>query len=317
MKIETTSILENAVLFSLSRWAWGNRRVADKSHLKTSDDEDANKATLASLSVTKELIRTRDRLTKDGVVLKGCKELKAIYDKLNETYLWCMNHSMPSCLRDSIYFVKKDMVQAFEDRIAKDNAIVRDELIPAFLAVYPAAIEQARIDLNGQFQLSDYPNAAQMRNNFGTKHSWLEFNVPKDLPEQVKKSETAKMKQQLQDAATELVFGLRESFAEYVDDLSRRMQVQPGTAGKRFTAPGAVENLLEFIERFNSLNIANDVELEAAVAKARDIVNGKDVVNMVNSAMSRDRVKQSFSEIRGTMETLIQDRPKRKFNFEA
>lgn len=309
MKIKTTSILENAVLFSLSRRSWGNSRTADKSHIKTTEGDSAE--ALAADEKTKRRLHITKRLISD------CPELDAVYDELGDLYNWCLARCMQSCLREGVYFVKKDMVKEFEAHIEASNKRLKEELIPAFLAVYDSAIEKAKADLNGQFRASDYPSANEMRCKFGTHHSWLEFNVPKDLPEEVKQRETKKLKEQMDNAATEIVFALRESFAGLVEDLARRMEVQPGTPGKRFTAAGAVDNLKDFISRFQSLNIANDAELEAAIVSARAIVeNKRDIENLKESKLSRDRIKTAIEGVKATCATLIADRPKRKITFE-
>ena len=302
-EINSTSILENALLFSLTRRSWGNRGVADKSKIHTTNNPTSDEQQKKRLHLTKQLITE-------------CKELDALYDALAGIYQWCIGRSMYSCLRDGVYFVKKSMVEEFEAKIASANTAIEDELMPAFLKVYNEAIDRARDELGEMFNESDYPPIEEMRHKFGVQHSWLEVNVPKDLPKAVKAREEKKIKEQLQNAATEIVFALRESFASYVEDLARRMEVVPGTAGKRFTAPGAVENMRDFITRFNCINIANDTELQATVEKAKLILDGKDADNLVHSEMSRQRIKAALADIRLQTGKLIAERPKRKFREE-
>ncbi len=303
MKIETTKILEEAALFSLTRRSWGNSRQADKSKLKTSEDKQDDEKTKRRITVSKRLI-------------DNCPQLDAIYEELGDLYHWCLGHSMQSCLREGVYFVRKSMILEFEERIENATKRIEEILVPEFLSVYHEAIDNARDELNGYFRAEDYPSIREMAAKFGIRHAWLEFNVPKDLPEDVKKREAKKLREQMDTAVQEMVCTLRESFASFVEELSRRLEVKPGTTGKRFTAPGAIDNLKDFISRFNSLNMANDTELAAAVAKARELVETKDAGNVAHSEQSRQRIIAAVGEVKKTCAALIEDMPARRFNLE-
>jgi hypothetical protein len=73
----------------------------------------------------------------------------------------------------------------------------------------------------------------------------------------------------------------------------------------------AVENLREFFERFQRLNIRSSPELDALVEQAQQTINGIEPQTLRDSSRLRQMVANDFSRIEAAVGGLLVDRPRR------
>src|SRR4030067_977159 len=139
-------LFNNAVLFTITLRAWGNRRKASTDVVDTTADK-------SRLHLTKKLLQT--------------KELAAIYRFQRDTKAWCLKRSMPAFIRNGVYVVKLDMVEEFEKQLRAAIKTQREQYIPALLEVYGQAIRDARAGLGDMFNANDYPSSTQLAPTFG------------------------------------------------------------------------------------------------------------------------------------------------------
>ena len=71
-------------------------------------------------------------------------------------------------------------------------------------------------------------------------------------------------------------------------------------------------NLGEFFERFKSLNVRSNDQLDALVAQAQRAVRGVGAQELRDSGDLRQRVASELSVVRSALDGMMVDRPRRK-----
>lgn len=304
MKTKTTSsgtdtpgVLRNAMLFSLTRRAWSNRRRADKNKVETNADK-------KNLNLTKRLLNS--------------PELDALMDHLQETYDWCLARAMPStAMRRGMYFVKRDMIPVFEAYLVDAKRQLSEKYLPKFIETYEECKLEMKMDkeqggLGDMYNENDYPKPEDIPVMFDIQWAWLALSVPNELPEEIRERETAKLRESYEKAQDEIVSALREGFKQLVDHAVERLT--PGADGKQKVLHAtAVENIREFFETFSARNLMNDSELAGVVEQAKKILGDTDIDTLRKEAPVRERIAAQFSDVTKVLDGLVTTRPGRRF----
>jgi hypothetical protein len=311
-------ILRNAMLFSLTRHAWSNRCKVGNDRLKT--DEVDELGAVSTRKVTKRVNATKQLIM--------CEAYENITNHLNEVYSWCLGRSMMATgISRGVYFVRRDMAEAFEEKLEAANTRLREELVPTFIAQYEKSKEDAKRPVNDSepekgglgslYNEGDYPTTELLRASFGMEHSWFALSVPDELPEEIRSRENQKLKDQFANAQTEILYALREGFKGLVEHAIERLHVKAGEKPKIFRADGMVEGFMEFFETFGARNLMDDAQLEEVVAQAKDIVQqfAPNIQNVKTSISLRNGVAEQLTGLAITLDALIKDKPSRKFDF--
>ena len=301
MTIQNTApaLLRSAMLFSLTRRAWGNRSQGDKGCITTTADK-------GKLNMTKRLL--------------SCPELQAINDHLNSIYMWCLERSMQSsAVRKGIYFVKRDMIPEFEAKLLAAVTHLNNVLIPELVAAYPDAKESMKLPaenggLGDLFVESDYPSVEELRDSFAIDWSWLALSVPEELPDEVRTREIAKLRESFEVAQEEVKYALRESFRQVVAHAVERLTPKVDGTPKVFRE--STINFEEFFETFHAKSMVDDAELMALVDQARAIIHNIDIKQLRNQPRLQEQTAMEFAQVAKVMDTLIIDKPTRRFKLD-
>lgn len=311
-------VLQNAVLFSLTRRAWSNRKQVEKAKLPP------------------ELRSNKTNTTKELLI---SPELDAISKHLNTAYAWSLARSMSprasdgdadggnGALRKGIYFVRRTELANFETFLSEANAKLTGELIPAFLATYDDRREAMRRPiadggLGDLFDARDYPKGEALRSMFGIQWTWLALGVPDDLPAVIRERENEKLRASFVEAQEQITLALRGGFRELIDHAVERLTVAPGEKPKIFR-DSLVENFKEFFETFNARNMMEDNDLEKLVNQAKTVIGslGNDTKTAAealrNSPDMREETIAKFAQLNATLDTMVIEKPARRFNFAA
>jgi hypothetical protein len=302
-------LLSKNVALTVTRKTFNNSRKADMSQisLKDHNDDDEEKA------------KARMRLKKQLLI---SPELDAINEHLGEVYKWVQARSMPSFFKDGVYLVKLSEVSTFEAKFSESLEKL-SKLVRAFQDKYEEQKAEARTVLNGQFRDKDYPDVRALPARFGIEWNWISFGVPESLPAELRAAEAGKLEATFRDAEREILAALREGFAEIVSHVTDRLTVGPGEKQKIFRNT-LFDDITEFIGTFNARNLVNDADLERLVLNARNILaevrgeNPSAQAEVVRDSKDlRERTAQKFAELKNAVDSIIIDRPSRKFNFDA
>lgn len=285
---------KNAVGFSPTFRVWGNRRKADLSQVTTDADK-------RRLSLSKELIKA--------------EEYDAIKRFMGELRQWVYSRTVPSFFKEGFQLASLEAVDAIEARMRKAALEELPPMIAALQLVYPAKVEESRQALNGQFNAKDYPTEAELAAAFAIEWNWLAFTTPEALPPELRKAEQEKLEKQFADAAEQVTLALREAFQELLTHALDRLT--PGADGKpKIFRDSLMGNITDFLETFSSRNIMNDVELAALVEKAKTVMVGVDPENLRKSSFVRQTATEKFTEIKTTLDAMIETRKGRQFSFD-
>jgi hypothetical protein len=292
--------IKDAVMLVFSVHGWGNRKKVDQKKVKIADDA----AKKNMFNTTKMLVDPKGELEKiknyQNTVVKG----------------WVTGRSVPSFFAEGSFLFRIDQVSVVEEYLKKSSKELA-ALVEDFVSVYSTKIDEAETLLGPKhFNRKDYPTAQEMRDRFWFEWRWVEFNVPKSLPDEVFKAEKKKAEAQWSNAAEMITQSLRVGFKELIDYAVGVLKV--GKDGKMIGWKNSTfDNIREFIELFQIRNITNDEELAALVKSAEKVLSGlNNPQDIKKDGTMRKYVDKQFKEINKTLDTLIEVKPKRRFSFD-
>jgi hypothetical protein len=73
-----------------------------------------------------------------------------------------------------------------------------------------------------------------------------------------------------------------------------------------------VGNLTEFFEKFRTLNVRSNAQLDALVAEAQRVVRGVGPQELRDNAELRQRVATQMAQVQNSLDSLLVDRPRRR-----
>jgi hypothetical protein len=101
-----------------------------------------------------------------------------------------------------------------------------------------------------------------------------------------------------------------EELAKLVSHLTERLSGQDDGRAKIFR-DSAVENLNEFFERFRTLNVRSNVQLDQLVADAQRTIRGVEPQALRDDVGLRQHVATEMSRVQSVLDGLLIDRPRR------
>lgn len=101
-----------------------------------------------------------------------------------------------------------------------------------------------------------------------------------------------------------------DELAKLVDHLAERLSGQQDGRPKVFR-DSAVTNLTEFFERFRSLNVNSNAELDELVERANRLMQGVEPQDLRDSGDLREHVTSQLAGLQSSLDGLLVDRPRR------
>jgi hypothetical protein len=238
--------------------------------------------------------------------------LNIVMRHMLETKQWCIYRSMPSYLREGVYVVKLDMVNAFESYLDQQRQMLTDMLL-AFKNDYPRAVVAAQASLGALFNQDDYPTADEVISRFAIEHAWLTFDVARNIPLEVQQREIVKFQEKLKEAETEILFALREAFADMVEHFVQRLNATRDGGKPPIIKDSLIDNFNEFFNTFSARNIMEDAELSRLVERSKEILRNIQPETLRKSESIRQRTLHAFNDVKKAIDELIKERPVRRF----
>lgn len=248
--------------------------------------------------------------------LLASPEYDAIKTHDGKTRQWLYSRALPSLFKEGVYRVPNTMVVDVDEYLSARSA-ERRELVELFRRSYVLRVNAAKEKLNGLFNPRDYYSPDEAARRFDLTWRYVTFDTPnalKNLKDGLFEREREKIVKMVEEANEEIRNVLRLQLSELV----KRMitQLTPKSDGKRKKIYDSLTgNLEDFLSTFNARNIADDVELQALVEKARNVVKGVDPDLLRNEDFVRITVKDGFDQINKQLDQMIVDKPARRFDF--
>jgi len=207
--------------------------------------------------------------------------------------------------------IRRDYITAFDEQIE----LFKAELAEAVIELddhYEELRSAARERLGELFDASDYPPT--LLDAFQIEHDYPSVEPPDYLRqlnpavyEQEVKRVQARFDETLQLAEQAFV----EELSQLVSHLTERLSGHDDGRPKVFRDT-AVENLHEFFQRFQLLNVRSNEQLDALVGQCRQIVDGVQPQSLRNDSSLRQQVSSQLSGVQSVLDGLLVDRPRRR-----
>lgn len=277
-----------------------------------------------SRKVSSDLIEVREDPTVEKSRLKMTKKIlicpafDAVCSADNAIRMYINRLALPSFLRKGVYALPIGLMERVDEAV-QNYVKNREELVEAFLAVYPAQIEQAEEDLGRLFDPDDYASADDLRRSFRVSVRYIDFGLPRGM-DSISKTifdrEREKTEDAWKDALAEMRQVLRTALADLVDHMVERLSGKTAKGKPKVFRDTLVTNLGEFLDTFAPRNIADDQELSSLVEKCKAVLSGKTPGDLRKNANVRATVAASMNEVKTKLDTMVKDRPVRKMRFD-
>ena len=290
-----TANLHNSVLLVVHLSKPGNRRKVPSGAVEVDADRE-------SISVAKELLQ--------------CQELEAILALDGEIRRYVYSRALPSgVLKTGVYRLPLALVDEVDAELTR-LIQKRQALVEAFLQVYPAKVEEARVRLRAVYDASDYPEPARVREAFYMEWRYLTLDVPGNISAVLMDREREKAARDIQAEAEEIRQALRTAFAELVEHAAERLQTRQDGKPLVFR-DSLVKNLEDFMAYFQARNLTGDNDLEALVEQARAALHGDDPNMLRTHTDLRHEIQQAMAGIKATLDANTMLKPQRRFTLEG
>ena len=225
--------------------------------------------------------------------------------------------SLPEPGRSGSYVIPLALVPK-ADEIVEAYLQQRNELVALFLPdKYLQAIEEVR-QKDPLFKESAFPSADRVRKEFWVDYSFENMGVP-DVLEKLSKAtfdrQKVRLAERITEAKDEAVGALRRMFADLMKTLAEKFEAEPG-GKKKFLRKTTVKQVLDFVDNFEALNIANDQELAGVVAQFREVVQGGDLRETKNDPDLAKEAGAQIKKIRERVDCLVKEAPVRRIDVD-
>ena len=208
-------------------------------------------------------------------------------------------------------------------RLIRQNAIdefvrhmteLREELEEAVVQLdehYEELTLAARRRLGSLYSAADYP--ASLQGLFSVDWDFPSVEPPeylRRLNPELYEQECERVRSRFDEAVRLAEAAFTDEFAQLVSHLCERLNGEAGGRQKVFRN-SAVDNLRDFFERFRSLNVGTNVELDRLVDQAQGIVSGVRPQSLRDNSGLRQEVATKLSGVQSVLDGLLVDRPRR------
>ncbi|HCO23441.1 MAG TPA: hypothetical protein DIT97_10425 [Gimesia maris] len=209
-----------------------------------------------------------------------------------------------------IRLIRQDAISDFDRQIAA----FRDELDSAVFELdrhYDELRSAARKRLGDLFNPDDYPPS--LIGMFAIEHDYPSVEPPNYLQQlnpELYEQECQRVQSRFDEAVQLAEQAFLSELTQMVEHLTERLSGRQDGKPKVFR-DSAVTNLTEFFDRFRSLNIRSNEQLDELVENAQRVITGVDPQQLRNSQALREQVASQMSVVQSGLDQLLVDRPRR------
>ena len=209
-----------------------------------------------------------------------------------------------------IRLIRQSSIDEFNERMSS----FRDDLDEAVLELnehYDELRQAARERLGDLFDSSDYPTT--LVGLFAIEHDFPSVEPPpylRQLSPELYQQECQRVQSRFDEAVQLAEQAFIEELARLVDHFSERLSGSADGKPKVFR-DSAVTNMTEFFERFRSLNIRSNEQLDELVGNAQRVVRGVEPQQLRDSQALRQTISTQMAAVQAGLDQLLVDRPRR------
>jgi hypothetical protein len=206
--------------------------------------------------------------------------------------------------------IRQDDVPVFDVQMTTIRAEL-DEAVEQLNERYGELRSAARNRLGRLFNSADYPDT--LVGLFQVEHDFPSVEPPeylRELSPELYRQEQVRVQERFNEAVRLAEEAFTTEFAKLVSHLTERLSGTDDGKPKVFR-DSAVENLSEFFQRFRSLNVGSDAELQRLVEEAQRITRGVEPQTLRDNTLLRQQIVTQLSGVQATLDGLMVDRPRR------
>jgi hypothetical protein len=216
-----------------------------------------------------------------------------------------------------VRLIKHDAVEAFAAQMT-DFRTELDDAVANLDRHYAELKQAARERLGSLFNPSDYPET--LVGLFGM--AWDFPNVePPDYLVQLSpglyEAERARVSARFEEAVRLAEQAFLDEFARLVAHLTERISGVGEDGQPRVFRDSAVENLSEFFDRFRTLNVRSNDQLDALVVEAQRAVRGVGAQDLRDGEGLRREVATQLARVQTSLDAMLIERPRRRILRQA
>jgi len=209
-----------------------------------------------------------------------------------------------------IRLIRQDRVEQFDAQM-RQFQVELTEAVATLDRHYAELKSAARDRLGTLFNESDYP--ASLEGLLSIAWDFPSVEPPdylQQLNPQLYEQECQRMQQRFDEAVRLAEAAFTAELAKVISHLTERLSGSEDGKPKVFRN-SAIGNLTEFFERFKSLNVRSNEQLDGLVADAQRIVSGVEPQRLRDSGVLRQHVATELSRVQSVLDGLLVDRPRR------
>ena len=209
-----------------------------------------------------------------------------------------------------IRLIRQDHVDEITNRI-QEFQIELEEAVETLDRHYSDLKAAARQRLGTLFNETDYP--VSLVGLFSIEADFPSVEAPdylRQLNPELYQQECERVQQRFDEAVQLAEEAFTSELAKLVSHLTERLSGNEDGKQKIFR-DSAIGNLTEFFERFKSLNVRSNDQLDGLVADARRIVSGVQPQALRGNGALRQHVATELSRVQSVLDGLLVDRPRR------
>ncbi|REJ88278.1 MAG: hypothetical protein DWQ35_20070 [Planctomycetota bacterium] len=252
----------------------------------------------AYLSAGKKLLDTRH------------PQFKAVTSVRNRARSYWVSISLPYP-EAGIRLVRQDALATFEDQMNRFKQEL-DEAVAGLEQQYAELKSAAATRLGSLYNEADYP--ASLAGLFEVTWDYPSIEPPSYLQQlnpAIYEQECRRVEARFSEAVQLAEQAFLDEFSQLVSHLTERLGGREDGRPKIFR-DSAVENLREFFDRFRSLNVRSNEQLDALVAQCQQIVTGVEPQQLREAGEFRQQIASQLSGVQSVLDGLLVDRPRRR-----
>ena len=211
---------------------------------------------------------------------------------------------------NAIRLIRQDDLASFDVQMTTLRAEL-EEAVWRLDEHYAELRSSARDRLGSLFNSADYP--ASLSGLFGIAWDFPSVEPPdylRQLSPALYEQERLRVASRFEEAVRLAEDAFTSELAKLVSHLTERLSGQDDGKPKVFR-DSAIENLREFFNRFRSLSVSSDQQLDDLVDQAQRVVSGVQPQELRDSANLRQHVATQLASVQATLDGLLVDRPRR------
>ena len=234
---------------------------------------------------------------------------KAVTNVRSQTIAYWKEVSLPFP-EPGIRLIRLDAIEEFNQKMALYQVQLEDA-VRTLDQHYEELRNAARERLGELFDPADYP--ATLVGMFTIEHDFPSVEPPQYLQHfspEMYRQECQRVQSRFDEAVQLAEQAFMEELSRLVEHLTERLSGQDDGKPKVFR-DSAIANLTEFFERFRSLNVRSNEQLDELVLSAQRIVQGIEPQQLRDNQWLRQSITTRMTAVQAGLDQLLVDRPRR------